>query len=96
MTLAQIAAERRKELEKCGKLPHDKRFDDRVKRESHNCIILLALLTAGVYVLSIDAYYRFNYAPAQSGEIRAKSEMSKAEVKALNIAKAPAEKRHVK
>ena len=91
MTKANEAAKNRKNLEKLGKLPHDRRFDDRVKRESYNCLLLIAALTAAVFALGINYYYK-TQAKAHAAEILAKSEMSQKEIKALNITKAIGEK----
>ena len=91
MTLAHEAAKRRKELEALGKLPHDRRFDDRVARESKNCLILLGVLSAVVYAVGVNYYYK-TQAESHSGEILAKSEMSQKQIKALNISRAIGEK----
>ena len=93
MTLANEAAKRRKELEALGKLPHDTRFDDRVTKEAKNCLLLIAVLTAVVYAVGINYYYK-TQAKAHASEILAKSEMTTKEVRQLNIAKAPSEKAH--
>ena len=87
MTQANEAAKRRKELEALGKLPHDRRFDDRIKRESRNCLLLIAALSAVVYAVGINYYYK-TQAKAHESEILAKSEMSQKEIKQLNISKA--------
>jgi hypothetical protein len=92
MSLAQIL-ENRKNLERAGKLPHDTRFDDLERRANQHLLIVAAVLVAAAYAISIDIYYRTKYTVALEGEIKAKSEMTKAEVKALNIAKATVEKR---
>ena len=86
MTLAEQAARKRKTLEATGKLKHDSRFDDRVKKENKNLLLAVAVLTAIVYGFSVDAYYRIKYSGAQSGKIHAKSEMTKAEISKLNLA----------
>lgn len=94
MTLAEQAARKRKNLELAGKLKHDPSFDDAVTQERKTGMLILALLAALAYWLAIDVYYRFKYpAEAYSGEILAKSEMTKSEIKALQIAKVPVEKR---
>ena len=91
MTLANEAAKRRKELERLGKLPHDTSFDDRVKKESRNCLLLIAALSAVVYAIGINYYYK-TQAKAHASEILAKSEMSQKEIKQLNISRAIGEK----
>ena len=91
MTQANEAAKRRKELEALGKLPHDRRFDDRVKKESRNCLLLIAALSAVVYAIGINYYYK-TQATAHQAEILAKSEMSQKEIKQLNISRAIGEK----
>jgi hypothetical protein len=83
----------RKNLERTGKLKHDSRFDDLERRANQHLLIVAAVLVAAAYAISIDIYYRTKYTVALEGEIKAKSEMTKAEVKALNIAKATVEKR---
>lgn len=85
----------RRNLERTGKLRHDTRFDDMERTARSSVLLLIAILTAGAYALGIDAYYRMKYSTAQPGEIKAKSEMTKQEIKQLNIAKAEVEKRHV-
>ena len=50
---------------------------------------LIALLAAIAVTV-----FSFNQAEAKPGEIKAKSEMTKAEIKALNISKAPLEARN--
>lgn len=85
----------RRNLERTGKLKHDSRFDDMEKHARSSILLLIAILTAGAYALGIDAYYRMKYSTAQTGEIKAKSELSKREIKQLNIAQAKPEKRHV-
>lgn len=87
----QQSLENRKKLEKLGKLPHDTRFDDRVRRESHTCLLLIAALTAAVYAIGASYYYKTQ---AHEDRILAKSEMTKQEVRQLNLAKAPSEKAH--
>ena len=94
MSLAETL-QNRKNLERTGKLKHDSRFDDMEKHARSSILLLIAILTAGAYAVGIDAYYRMKYSGAQPGEIKALSEMTKQEIKALNIAKAPTEKRHV-
>jgi hypothetical protein len=91
-TLAQIL-ENRKNLEKCSKAKHDTRFDDLERRANQHLLIVAAILVAAAYAVSIDIYYRTKYTVALEGEIKAKSEMTKAEVKALNIAQVKPEKR---
>ena len=84
----------RRNLERTGKLRHDKRFDDMEKHARSSILLLIAILTAGAYAVGIDAYYRMKYSGAQSSEIKAKSELSKREIKQLNIAQAKPEKRN--
>lgn len=94
MTLAEQAARKRRTLEEAGKLSHDESFDNRIKSERKSGMLVLALLVALAYGFAIDVYYRVKYpVAAHSGEILAKSEMSKPDIKALNIARAPVEKR---
>lgn len=94
MTLAEQAARKRRTLEMAGKLSHNPVFDDRIKSERKNVMLILSLLVALAYGFAIDVYYRVKYpVAAHSGEILAKSEMTKTEIKALQIAKAPIEKR---
>lgn len=87
----QQSLENRKKLEQLGKLPHDTRFDDRVRRESHTCLLLIAALTAAVYAIGASYYYKTK---AHEGRILAKSEMTNQEIKSLNLAKLPTEKAH--
>lgn len=87
----QQSLENRKKLEQLGKLPHDTRFDDRVRHETKNCLLLIAALTAAVYAIGASYYYKTQ---AHEGPILAKSEMSTKEVRQLNIAKALPEKAH--
>lgn len=61
-------------------------------------VALVALTFGGIAVIAIAAaiastVYAMDRIQAQSAPIFAKSEMSKQEIKALNISKAPAEKR---
>lgn len=94
MTLAEQAARKRRTLEVAGKLKHDQSFDDAVNQERKTGMLILALLVAMAYGVGIDVYYRVKYpAAAHSGEILAKSEMTKSEIKALQIANVPVEKR---
>ncbi len=87
----QDALKNRIALEEKNKLKHDTRFDDRIRRESHTCLLLIAALAAAVYAIGASYYYKTK---AHEGRILAKSEMSKQEVKQLNIAKAIPEKAH--
>ncbi len=92
MALAAIkAAKNRKILRKLGKLPYDRRYDDRVKSESHNVLVLIAILSAALYALGIQTYYK-TQAKAHASEILVKSELTKKEIKQLNIPIIPAEK----
>ncbi len=91
MTLAIKAAKRRKTLESLGQLPHDRRFDDRIKKESHNVLVLIAILSAALYALGIQTYYK-TQAKAHASEILVKSELTEKEIKQLNIPIIPAEK----
>jgi hypothetical protein len=92
MSLAETL-QNRKNLERTGKLRHDSRFDDLERRANQHILIVVALLTAAAYAVGVDIYYRSKYTVAMEGQILAKSEMSKAEVKALNIAQVKPEKR---
>jgi hypothetical protein len=92
MSLAETL-KNRENLERTGKLRHDSRFDDLERRANQHLLIVAAVLVAMAYAVSIDIYYRTKYMQATEGKILAKSEMSKAEIKALNIAKAPVEKK---
>lgn len=65
LTLAEQAARKRRTLEEAGKLSHDESFDNRVKSERKNGMLILALLVALAYGLAIDVYYRFKY-PAEA------------------------------
>jgi hypothetical protein len=89
----QETLKNRENLERSGKLRHDSRFDDLERRANQHLLIVAAILVAMAYAVGIDIYYRTKYTVAMEGEIKAKSEMTKAEVKALNIAKAPTEHR---
>ena len=92
MSLAETL-QNRKNLERTGKLKHDSRFDDLERRANQHILIVVAVLVAMAYAVGVDIYYRTKYMQATEGQILAKSEMTKAEVKALNIAKAPTEHR---
>ncbi len=91
----QETLKNRKNLERTGKLRHDSRFDDLERRANQHLLIVAAVLVAAAYAVSIDIYYRTKYTAAMAGEIKAKSEMTKAEVKALNIAQVKPERHHV-
>ena len=93
MSLAETL-QNRKNLERTGKLKHDSRFDDLERRANQHLLIVAAILVAMAYAVGIDIYYRTKYTVAMESEIKAKSEMTKAEVKALNIAQVKPEKRH--
>lgn len=86
MTLAEQAARKRRTLEEAGKLSHNPRFDQEVVAERKSGMLVLALLVALAYGFAIDVYYRVKYpVAAHSGEILAKSEMTKPEIKALTV-----------
>lgn len=93
MTLAIKAAKNRKILQKINKLPLDRRFDDRVKKESHNCLLLAAFISAALYALGIQTYYK-TQSKAHASEILVKSELTEKEIKQLNIPRLPVEKVH--
>lgn len=92
MSLADTL-QNRKNLEQTAKIKHDIRFDDLERRSNQHLLIVVAVVAAVAYAVGIDMYYRTKYTVALEGHIQAKSEMSKAEIKALNIAKAPSDKR---
>lgn len=89
----QEALKNRIALEEKNQLKHDTRFDDRVRRESHTCLLLIAVISAALYAVGINYYYKYQ-TKAHASEILAKSEMTTREVRQLNIAKAPSEKAH--
>jgi len=92
MSLADTL-QNRKNLEESAKIKHDTRFDELEKRSNRHVLAVVAVLVAMAYAAGINIYYRMEYATAKEGEILAKSEMTKAEIKALNIAKVTPEKR---
>lgn len=92
MTLAQQAARNRANLENQAQLPHDERFDRMYRAERNWMLLVLSILVAIAFSLSMDVIASLDDG-AKPGKILAKSEMTQAEVNALHIIGTQAEKR---
>lgn len=84
MTPTEQALRNRLTLEQQAQIRHDDRFDRMYRRERYSMLLILAVLVSGAFFLSMDVIASLDEG-AKPGKIYAKSEMTKSEVKALNI-----------
>lgn len=86
MSLAEQAARKRLILEKQARIKHDPFLDEVFEKQQKNTLLIVALLSSVVFGFLIHIYYIKKY-PVVGGEILAASEMTKAEIAALDLGK---------